>query len=118
MVFIICLSLDFICAAIGKAYAFSAYESFAYIFGAVISLTAEALDFHAARVFKFDGEVIPDVSKFWVSANMSASYAIGFDGVSAHYPVCDIDVVDVLFDDCIARAPDVEVPVTTLGFHF
>src|ERR1700686_892936 len=40
-----------------------------------------------------------------------------FHGMGSHYPVDEIDVMEMLLDDLVAANPDKGVPIAVLPFH-
>src|SRR5262249_16415721 len=63
-----------------------------------------------------DVEVVPDFTRF-IAELLARALAPAFDGVGVHDPVADVEVMDVLFADMVARKPDVVVPVMDLLFE-
>src|SRR5690606_24372698 len=73
---------------------------------------------HAAAigVLELHGEVIEDVPVERIGARLAPSHGERADGMATHHPVGDVNIVDVLLDDVIARGPGVVEPVAQLEF--
>src|SRR5947209_6194503 len=82
------------------------------------NLTALAEHAAAVRVFEFNEVMVVNLSMAFGIADLTATHALGADGMRAFDPVADIDVMDVLFDDVVAREPGEIVPVPDLVVHF
>src|SRR5208283_3388327 len=52
-----------------------------------------------------------------VVSGRATAHAIGFDGMTVHDPVADVEVMDVLLADIIAAEPGEVIPVVDLEFH-
>ena len=77
-------------------------------------LAAHAGDARAARVLVVDGEVIVDVAELRVGPPLPPAHADRLHRMRAQHPVGDVDVVDVLLDDVVAREPGEVQPVADL----
>ena len=88
-----------------------------HVVAAAGDLPAHAHDPRAVGVLIFDGEVIEDIAVLGLGPDLTASHSGAFDGMGTDGPVDDIQVVDVLLDDMVARQPGVEQPVTDLPLH-
>src|SRR4051812_13094051 len=69
--------------------AFGAVDRFADGRPIALDLAAIRVKVDAIGIFVFDGEVIPDFSRFTIEL-LTSSHAPAFDRVSANYPVADV----------------------------
>ena len=84
---------------------------------AVADVSALAEQYRAVAVFfvvEFDEVVIVDFAVFLAGAYLATALALGFDGVAAHQPVNNIEVMNVLFGDVVTAEPVEVVPVLSL----
>src|SRR5207249_1091023 len=84
---------------------------------AALDLAALALHVDAVGILVVDGEVIEDVAELGAGADLAAAQADAADGMAvAQGPVDDVEVVDVLLADVVARQPGEVEPVAHLPF--
>ena len=87
------------------------------VVGTAVDLAAHAQHTGAVLVLELDAEVIEDLAEVGVDAHLAATHADGLHRVPLQGPVGDVDVVDVLFDDVVARQPGEVQPVARLPLH-
>ncbi len=111
------LSLDVAVGAVREGEAGGADHALRDVLRGPRGLPAHAHDARAVRVLVLDGEVVVDVAEHGVGSRGAAAHARALDGVGAEGPVHDVEVVDVLLDDVVARGPAREEPVADLPLH-
>ena len=80
-------------------------------------LSALARDPHAARIDEVDAVVVIDLTRLARHPILLATGAVGRLRHAVEEPVGDVDVVDVLLADVVAREPVEVVPVVDLELH-
>lgn len=85
--------------------------------GGAIDLTAHRKELHSICIFVFCGEVVENVAVCGVGSNLPSAQADRRNGVGVHRPVADVDVMNVLLADMVAREPGEIEPVSELPFH-
>src|SRR5207248_11135019 len=70
-----------------------------------VLLAAHAPQAGAVGELVLHREMVEDVPVRGVRTPLTAAHRDGFDGVRPECPVRHVDVVDVLFDDMVAREP-------------
>src|SRR5690606_41862228 len=80
-------------------------------------MAALAIHHSAVVVRQFDSEVIINLAVLFADTVCPTSRALNRNGIFSFYPVCYINIMNVLFDNVIAAQPVKIIPISHLILH-
>src|SRR5690606_33524685 len=98
--------------------AFGSLKGFVDPVGCSYEMTTLAVDYRTVTIGKFHGMVIVYLSIIFTSTPCPTAGTLNGYRVTSFYPICNIDLMHVLFNNMVAAKPVEIIPISHLVFHF